>query len=496
MSPLQKVRTEYRDLTALHASVSLLNWDRQVLMPSGGSEARSIHIGRLTALAHQRLLNPSLRRAVEDARAEVAGDAIAERELALIQRQIDQASKLPLKLITRKAEIASQSYEVWRRARPSNDFDALRPYLMSLFDIAQETSSALGYTEHPYDPLLDLYEEGTKTSDVIRMFDQVKPRVSKLIRDIKVNGARIDATWLNGSWETEPLRRAAQNIGAKIGFDYSKGRLDLCANAFCTTVSMNDVRMTTRPGTHIKGVLSSSLHELGHGLYEQNGNPDWSDTSLAGGASLAVHESQSRMWENIIGRSKPFWRYFFTYLQAEFPTLASKIPDQFYAAFTAIQPGWLRVGADELSYNMHILVRFEIEVEILTNKLQVRDMPEAWNAKMKEYVGVSIESDGQGCLQDVHWSKGSIGYFPTYAMGNLIGGQIWEKLRQQIPAWEEQLERGDTSQILAWLTEKIYVKASSQAPRDLVTGVCGDYLNPNPWLEYVEEKYSGLYGLN
>jgi carboxypeptidase Taq len=495
VSALQTVRTEFRELSAIHAAISLMNWDRQVMMPSGGTEARAMQIGRLTALNHARLTADKLRVAVQDARAEVAGDPVCEREIYLLDRQISQAARLPLDLVTSRAEIAAQAYDVWRRAKPAGDFEALRPYLLSLFNIAKEISSALGYEEHPYDPLLDSYEEGAKTADVEQMFINIQPRVTALRNRILAGGRRIDTSWLISSWSETALRTAAQEIASEIGFDFDRGRLDLCSNAFCTALSLGDVRMATRPSNHIKGVISSSLHELGHALYEQHGNPDWAGTTLAGGASLAVHESQSRMWENIIGRSRSFWLRFFPILVQHAPGLGRHSADEFYRAFTAIQPGWLRVGSDELSYNMHIQVRFEIERDLIAGKFDVKHVPEAWNEKMREYLGVSIESDAQGCLQDVHWFKGSIGYFPTYAMGNLIGGQLWRVIQADLPNVYSEIESGSFSNLLDWVIKNIYSKASSQPPRELVTNLTGSYLDPAPWLEYVESKYSDVYDL-
>jgi carboxypeptidase Taq len=252
--------------------------------------------------------------------------------------------------------------------------------------------------------------------------------------------------------------------------------------------------MTTRPSEHIKGIVSSALHEMGHGLYEQGSPTEWNDTPLGGGVSLAVHESQSRLWENVVGRSKGFWTRFLPDLKREFPAIDLDV-DGMVLAMNVVCPEFVRVGADELTYNLHILVRFELEVEIISNSISIDQLPEAWNAKYQEYLGITPPTDTLGCLQDVHWSRGSVGYFPTYTFGNLIGLQMWERLREDIPDPDALMAKGDFAPILGWLAERVYRQGKRYAPRDLVTRVTGSRMESDAWLRYAREKYGALYGL-
>jgi carboxypeptidase Taq len=489
MSAIQRLRDLYADYEALDKAVSLLHWDRQVLMPPAGGAARTAQVGRLTRMAHERLTSDAMQRAVEDAASEAAPGSTDAAMVRAIKRDLSSELKLPTELVERKSRVSSEAYDTWRRAKPDNDFPALRPYLEQLFEIARETAELLGYSEHIYDPLLDLYEEGATTDDATRMFAAIRQPIIDLVRQTDPD---TDDAFLYRDWDKEKLKSFAQRTSQAIGFDYSRGHLSVAANAFCTTISSADVRMTTRPSEALKGIVSSTLHEMGHGLYEQGSPVAWDRTPLAGGVSLAVHESQSRLWENIVGRALPFWEHFLPDLKETFPELNSVPLDAFYRAVNKVKPEFVRVGADELTYNLHILVRFELEVEIVTGQLAVRDLPEAWNGKYRELLGITPPSDTLGCLQDVHWTRGSVGYFPTYAMGNLIGAQIWKVLQQDLGDTDEMMRRGQFAPILEWLTEKIYRKARSVPPQDLVVQVTGRPMEATDWLDYAKAKYSAI----
>jgi carboxypeptidase Taq len=344
--------------------------------------------------------------------------------------------------------------------------------------------------------MLDLYEEGATTAETKAMFDVLKGQIVELVKQIQERGEPVEDSFLYGEWEQESLRRAGQEITDAIGFDYGSGRLDICSNAFCMNLSNRDVRMTTKPSEHVKGILSSSLHEMGHGLYEQGSPNEWDRTPLAGGVSMSVHESQSRMWENVIGRSRAFWSHFLPVLQKHVVSLANIDLDTYWRAMNKVQPGFIRVGADELTYNLHILVRFELETEVLTGAVAVKDLPQAWNAKYQEYLGITPTSDGVGVLQDVHWSRGYCGYFPTYTMGNLISGMVWSRLLQDIPDAEEQFSRGEFRAVLTWLQERIYRQGRRHKPKDLVKMVTGKAMAADDWVAYARKKFSAVYGLS
>jgi carboxypeptidase Taq len=479
---LDWIRRQYRDLVALDAAISLMSWDKQVLMPPGGADARSAQLEALTMRRYAILTDDRFVDAVDREFGEAEVGTLEHRELSVLRRDIRQAISLPSELVRRKATVANVAYETWKVARATSDFALLSPNLAQLVEIAQETSAALGPAVRPYDRLLDLYEEGAKQADAEGMFVAMLPRLKALLGRIG-EAEPVDDSSLRGSWDPAVLRGVAQRIAGEIGFRFDEGRLDLAPNAFCTHLDRRDVRMTTRVSDHVKGVLSSSLHEMGHGLYEQGDDPWHVGTVLAGGVSLAVHESQSRLWENIIGRSLPFWERFFPVLAEAVPELAALGAEGFYRAYNRVEPTFIRVGADELTYNLHILIRFELEVELIEGRLAVADLPEAWNAKYEDNLGIVPPNDGLGCLQDVHWSRGSFGYFSTYAMGNVIGGAMWALMPQ-----------GSIEESLSWLTEKVYRLGRSVPPRALVVSINGTYLDPGPWLDYVEAKYGAIYG--
>ena len=370
------------------------------------------------------------------------------------------------------------------------------PHYTELFDIARETAELFTYKNHPYDALIDLYEEGSTYSEAQRTLGDLKTPTIDLIRRIKEEGIPIDDSFLVRDWDQAKLKVAMERIVSQIGFSLDRGRLDIAANAFCTNLSMRDVRMTTRASDHFKGIVSSSLHEMGHGLYEQNQRSDWEFTPLCGGVSLAVHESQSRTWENVVGRSRNFWEFFWIWFREQFSFLKDVSTEKFWRAYNKVQPSLIRVGSDELHYNLHILIRFELEVDVIENKLAVKDIPEAWNSKCREYFGVVPENDSEGCLQDVHWSRGSVGYFPTYSYGNMIGVQIWNQMNLELDEDVDDLVlTGNFRPMVDWLTERVYGYGRMIQPKELVLNIAGEPLSAQPWLDYATEKFTNIYQL-
>ncbi|HLO97582.1 MAG TPA: hypothetical protein VK171_03210, partial [Fimbriimonas sp.] len=326
MRPIERVNLVFKELQALNASSQLLNWDQQVLMPSGGAVARAEHLGRLRKLEHQLLTSDKLSNAVTEALAEA--DEFEESQLLVLKKDIDRAQKLPEELVTRKGRAGADAYHQWRISKPQSDLKSMVPHLTAMFDIARETSEALGYTDHPYDPLIDMYEEGSSHAEAKRVLEAVRGPSKKLISAIAELGEPIDDRFLVRDWDQERLKTAMVRVISQIGFDFDSGRLDIANNAFCTSPAIADIRMTTRPSEHIRGVLSSSLHEMGHALYEQFQRKDWEQTPLRGGVSLAIHESQSRTWENVIGRGRPFWDFFFPWFREQFRFLGDVTTEQ------------------------------------------------------------------------------------------------------------------------------------------------------------------------
>ena len=496
MRAYDAVLAQYRSVRALQVAMGLMHWDRQVLMPPGGGAARTEHTTRLALMEHHWFTSDETAHLLEEAERETDPGTDEGAALRVLRREVAQETALPDDLVQRKARASANGYEAWKRAKAGSDFKILEPLLAELFGIAAETSNRLApNAAHPYDPLIDLFDEGNTYANAKRLLDGVKQPVIDLLAEIGSEGGLIDDSALTGVTDQAALRSFAESSATKIGFDFSRGRLDMCANAFCSGSTSFDVRMTTRASDHIKGVVSSSLHEMGHGLYQQGDRPEWIDSPLSGGASLAIHESQSRLWENIVGRSRPFWTFFYPSLQSYQPQIANLPLDAFWRGINKVEPTFIRVGADELSYNLHIIVRFELEVELITGRLATKDLPEAWDEKYRTYLGIVPPDDALGCLQDVHWSRGSVGYFPTYALGNIVGGAVWKALLVDVGDVDAQMERGDFSSILGWLTEKIYRQGQRYTPRELLRRVLPSEPDGSEWLEYAQGKYRALYGL-
>jgi carboxypeptidase Taq len=493
MSAFDQLLTRYRDLCALEASVGLMNWDRQVLMPNGGGLARTEHVRRLSRMRHELLTSDEVAKYVEGASRWASEEEQAQ--ITVLKREIDHAQRMPLELIERKSKVSSDAYDVWRKCRQEGDYPPLAPYYAELFLIARETAEALGYKDHPYDALIDLYEEGSTHAEATETLGALKQPAIDLVREIQEEGRHIDSSFLERKWDQEKLKSLMERVIGQIGFNLDSGRLDISGNAFCTHQGVGDVRMTTRPSNHMRGIVSSTLHEMGHALYEQNQRPDWEGTPLIGGVSLAVHESQSRTWENVVGRSLPFWNFFFPWFQEEFSFLGDYSTEEFYAAYCKVEPGFIRVGSDEVTYNLHILIRFELEVALMMGELEAKDLPDAWDTKYDEYLGIYPLDDSVGCLQDVHWARGSVGYFPTYSYGNLIGVQIWNKLKSELEGVDEMISKGSYRPIMDWLVEKVYGYGRLMPPKFLVEHVTGSKMQAQPWLDYADSKFRAIHGL-
>ncbi|MDR3689047.1 MAG: carboxypeptidase M32 [Fimbriimonas sp.] len=490
-SALTDLKTRLADVNALHAAVTIMDWDQQTYMPRGGADARAQHLGILSRMAHETLVADDTRTALDKATPEAEDD---EAMLRVVRRHIDLATKLPSSLVEEKTRLAAIAHERWVEARANSDFNGFAATLEKMFDIAKQEAEYLGYTEHVYDALLDQYEQGATAAEVRTMFESIKGPQVELVKAISEQ-PQLDDSKLYGHWNESDQSEFTQMLVKSIGFDFNRGRQDTAPHPFCTGWSVGDIRLTTRYKPYIGSAIFGSLHEAGHGMYEQGSPMTWDRTPLAGGVSLGVHESQSRTWENIVGRSKPFWSHFLPALQAKFPALSGFDLDTFYRAINKVEPSYIRVEADELTYNLHVLVRFEIECDVLTGKLAVKDLPEAWNAKYAQYLGITPRNDAEGCLQDVHWSMGSIGYFPTYSMGNLLSYQFWHALERDVPDTEELMAKGEFAPILGWLTDHIYSAGKRFTPKHLIKRVTGKPIGADDYLAGLDKKYREIYRL-
>jgi len=495
MSSYEQLKKRLSDVNALGAAIAVLDWDHQCYMPKGAAAARAQHVSILSRMAHEAFTADETGTLIDKAAAEVAPGTVEEALVKRVKRDFDLSTKLPTSLVERKSRLSSEGHEKWVEARANNDFANFAPVLKELFAISREEAECYGYKEHIYDALLNVYEEGATAADVRSMFGTLKAPLVQLVKDIAERGTPVNDKALYGNWEEGLQKKFTEGLVQKIGFDFNRGRQDTAPHPFCTNFSVNDVRLTTRYKDYVGSAIFGSLHEAGHGMYEQGSPQEWDLTPLAGGVSLGIHESQSRTWENIVGRSKAFWSYFLPELHSTFPALAGYGLDEFYRMINKVEPSFIRVEADEVTYNLHILIRFELECDLLTGALDVKDLPAAWNSKYEEYLGIRPSTDSEGCLQDVHWSGALIGYFPTYSMGNLLSYQFWNKLEADLGDTNALMAKGEFAPILGWLQEKIYSKGKRYAPKDLVQQVTGKPMGAEDYVTRLTAKYRDIYSL-
>ncbi len=491
------VLDRFAELDDIARSLRLLGWDRQTKMPDAHAEARGYQMAALSSILHDKLTDPGLGELVEAARAAGAnGDDALQLERA--QRDIDEATKLPRELVAEIARASSRGHSVWVRARANDDFASFAPELERMLELRRREAEHLGWTEHPYDALHDKYEIGSTTARVRSVFEPLKAATKELVEAIRASGIELDDGPVRQHFPADAQRAFAAPEAARFGYDFDRGRLDDTVHPFANGMGRTDVRITTRYDEEfLNTAMFGIFHEAGHAMYEQGLRADDMRTPLGHSISLAIHESQSRMWENLVGRSRPFWRGAYPRLQAAFPAQLGGVDrDAFYRAINRVEPSLIRVEADEVTYNLHIMIRFDLEVALIEGSLAVADLPEAWNAAYEELLGVTPTTDREGVLQDVHWSAGSFGYFPTYALGNLASVQLFDAAADAIPDLEAKIETGEFAPLLGWLNEHVHEPGARYLPDDLLARATGAPLTAEPYLAYLRGKFGELYGLN
>ncbi|MFL7870062.1 MAG: carboxypeptidase M32 [Anaerolineales bacterium] len=496
---LEYLKDLLAEVADLNYAQALLGWDQQTYMPQGGSEARGHQLATLGKISHQKFTSDEIGMLLGDLEKEYADadpDSDDVRLLKVTRHNYDQATCVPAEFVAEFAVVTSKAFEAWVEARKKSDFSIFRPHLEKVVELNQRYVTFFPPADHPYDILLDQFERGMKTAEVKQIFDALRPQQVELLKAI-AERPQVDDSFLHVEYDEKKMWDFSEVIATKFGYDWERGRQDISAHPFTTNFSINDVRITTRfEPDNPTIMLFSTMHETGHGLYELGSKQAYERTPLAGGASLAIHESQSRMWENLVGRSLPFWEYFYPEFQKLFPAQVGNIDlDTFYKGINKVEPSLIRVNADEATYNMHIMLRLELEIGMIEGAVKVKDLPEIWNAKMDEYLGVVPPDDAKGVLQDIHWSGGTLGYFSTYALGNLISAQLWEKIAADIPDLDDQFRNGKFEALLTWLREKIHVHGNKYEPQELVQRVTGSKIDATPYVSYLKKKYSDIYGL-
>jgi carboxypeptidase Taq len=486
---------------ALLASVQgLLEWDEQTKMPTAAGEYRAEQIAFLAGEIHRRQTDPRVGEWLSElADGPLAADPHGETGTVIreMRRDFEKKSRLPRSLVEELSRVSVQGQQAWVEARKADDFPRFRPLLARTVELKRQEAAALGYTTTPYDPLLDDYEPGATAAEVGRVLAELRDALTPLIERIAGSRRQPDKSVVLREFPVAAQEEFGREAAAAIGFDFSAGRLDVTPHPFCGGAGPRDVRITTRYNDRDFGdAFFSILHEAGHGLYEQGLPAEHFGLPTGEAVSLGIHESQSRMWENQVGRSRAFWEQFLPRAQQRFPAaLGDATVERFHAAINVVEPSLIRVDADEATYNLHVLIRFELERALVEGDLPVDDLPGAWREKYRKYLGVEPPSDADGCLQDVHWSAGLFGYFPTYALGNLYAAQFFAQARRDLGDLDEQFRRGEFAPLLGWLRERIHRHGQRWTAGELVRNVTGKPLSHDDWIASMEQKYGELYGL-
>jgi carboxypeptidase Taq len=496
---LSELLARLREISDLRAAAALLHWDQATYMPPGGSAARSSQIATLSDLAHRKFIDDRIGELLEVLRpleASLAFDDDAASLIRVTRREYEKAVRVPPAFEARLSDHVARTYQTWTTARAADDFDAVAPLLEKTLDLSRELASFFPH-EHIADPLIDFSDEGMTVGVLRPLFAELRAGLLPLL-DAIAQQPPLDDSCLRQYFDRDAQIAVAKELADKIGYDWNRGRCDLTHHPFMTKFSLGDVRITNRVVENDLGdCLFGTIHETGHALYEQGINRDYESTPLGSGASSGVHESQSRLWENLVGRSFGFWQAFYGDLQKAFPTQLGEVAlEEFYRAINKVERSLIRTEADEVTYNLHIMLRFELELALLEGGLEIRDLPEAWREKYREYLGVAPPDDASGVLQDVHWFSGTIGgAFQGYTLGNILAAQFYERALQAHPEIESEIAIGRFETLLGWLRENIYRHGAKYTAPELVRRVTGGDVSITPYIEYLKAKYGALYSL-
>ena len=487
------------EVTDLRRAASLIEWDEQVYMPPGGAAAHGQMTGTIRKIAHQRFTSDEVGALLAELTPELDGhdgDTDRYRLIATTAREFEKARRVPADFVAEEARALSAAHQAWVEARSRSDLSRFQSHRETIVALKRQYVAFHPKADHPYDVLLDDFEPGMRTADVHTLLAVLRPRQVELVRALG-DRSQVDDAFLRVPYDEAAMCAFGTDVITAIGFDFTRGRQDRSVHPFASGIGPDDVRITTR---YVQGqplsIFFGTVHETGHALYEQGISHAYTRGLLGDAASLGVHESQSRLWENLVGRSLPFWEYFFPALQRRFPAQLRDVTlEQSYRGINKVRPSLIRVESDETTYNLHVMLRVELEIALLEGSLAVADLPEAWRARMSEYLGLEPTDDATGVLQDIHWSGGLFGYFATYTLGNVISVQLWETFGRVHPTRDDDIRRGDFSALLAWLREGVHRHGRKYEPQELVERVTGSRIDPEPYLRYLEQKYRPIYGI-
>lgn len=495
------LRKTLLEIAYLGQASTLLEWDMEINLPKLGHKIRAETMGYIAGLRHEKFTSKEfeeiLMRAIE---LEKSGNLDGNDSFIVLKTLSDfeKSKKLPTEFVVELTQLCSEAYEVWVEARAKSDFSIFEPYLTRIVTAKRREAEYIGYANSPYDALMDNYEPGITCEMTMEIFDELKQFLIPFIQKIKDSRAKIDKKFLTRKFPIDKQDKFIRMVVQEMGFDFDKGRLDVAVHPSCTSLHPTDVRITTRfdEKYFLNQALMSAIHEAGHGIYDQGLREEYFGTPLGDAISLGIHEANSRMWENQIGRSLSFWKYFFPELQKAFPgQLRGVSLEKFYRAINFVEPGLIRVDADEVTYNLHVIFRVEMERDLIEGNLGVKDCPEVWNRKVKECLGLDVPDDTRGILQDVHWACGLLGYYHTYSLGNIYGAQFNHAAHIQIPELNDKIAKGNFLELREWLRKKIHVHGELYLPEHLVLRVTGEKPSSKYFIDYLEKKYSEIYEL-
>jgi carboxypeptidase Taq len=496
--PFDELRARLGEVWDLRLTTWLLEWDQEVMMPRGGAAVRAEQLATIERVAHERATADELGRLLDELDRDEAAfdpDSFEASLIRVARRDWEKARRIPTDLQAEMARAAVEGFEIWMAAREASDYARFRPALERNLELRRRYVECFDGFDDPYDVLLDDFEPDMKTAEAEAVLVRLRDALVPLAGEI-ADASPVDSSFLSGPFPIAGQKDVEVEILRRLGFEPTTWRLDEIVHPAAYSFGTADIRITTRYSESNLETLFSAMHEFGHGLYEHQIDPALNRTPLATGVSLGLHESQSRLWENLVGRSLPFWRGVYPLLAETFPdVLAGVDTDAFHRAVNKVEPSLIRVDADEVTYNLHIVLRFELERRLLAGTLSLSDLPEAWNAGMREYLGVEVPDDARGVLQDVHWSSGGIGYFPTYSLGNVISVQIWEQVRKAIPDLDEQMEQGEFGELRGWLCDHVHRFGRMFSPRETLERAVGGPIDPEPYLAYLRAKAADLYGV-
>lgn len=497
---LQELKNSLVEINNLRSVAELLYWDQATYMPPGGASARARQMATLERVAHEKFIDPAVGKLLEELRPYEESLSYDSNEASLIRvtrREYEKAVKVPPSFAAQLSAHTSATYEVWTKARPENDFLKVKPYLEKTLDLSRRLANFFPGYEHIADPLIDFNDYGMKTSMIRTLFKDLREQLVPIVQKITSQSLADDSCLRQNFPESQQLAFGI-DVVKLLGYDFERGRQDKTHHPFTTEFSIGDVRITTRVKENdLNEALFSTIHEAGHAVYEQGSSIEFEGTPLAGGTSSGVHESQSRMWENIVGRSRGFWKFFYPRLQQVFPEqLRSVTLDTFYRAINKVQRSLIRTDADEVTYNLHVMIRFELELELLEGKLAISDLPQAWRERYKYDLGVEPPDNKDGVLQDVHWYSGTIGGgFQCYTLGNIMSSQFYEAALKAHPEIPSEIEKGKFDTLHNWLKGNIYQHGSKYTASELIKRVTGKELTIEPYIKYLRKKFGELYSL-